>query len=87
MGMKAVDTELKYGDNPCGQNNFGCSHFCFYKQSRGAYCACPPGHYLSAEKKSCKGNLIILVYIFIEESLRNYYAICYYALYLEKETI
>ncbi|XP_066932330.1 low-density lipoprotein receptor-related protein 6-like [Clytia hemisphaerica] len=52
-GIKAVDTNLKYGDNPCGKNNFDCSHLCFYKPSHGAYCSCPPGYYLRGNKKDC----------------------------------
>lgn len=55
--MKAVDTQLQYGHNPCAKHNFGCSHLCFYKPSSGSYCACPPGHYLSGDKKHCNGEL------------------------------
>ena len=60
MGMKAVDTELQYGDNPCSKNNFGCSHLCFYKpkSSSGSYCGCPSGHYLSGNKKVCNGKVL-----------------------------
>lgn len=59
MGIKAVDTTLQYGKNDCGNQNFGCSHFCFHKPNHGAYCACPAGFHLSEDKKNCKGLLFV----------------------------
>ena len=55
MGMKAIDSTLRYGNNACQNNSFGCSHFCFHKPSVGAVCACPDGYVLDDNRKGCIG--------------------------------
>ncbi|XP_057292961.1 low-density lipoprotein receptor-related protein 6-like isoform X2 [Hydractinia symbiolongicarpus] len=53
MDVKAIDTNMKHGSNPCQLNNYNCSHFCFHKSSGTPVCGCPDGYTLDETLKSC----------------------------------
>lgn len=45
-------------NNPCQNNNGGCSHLCLLSSSNteGYTCACPDGSYLATNQKVCIGK-------------------------------
>ena len=43
---------LTTGHNPCGDNNGGCSHLCFFLPT-GIICSCPIGYELLADQRTC----------------------------------
>ena len=49
------------GDNPCGDNNGGCSHLCLIAPGGDSYtCACPDFFYMSADRKTCMANCTVV---------------------------
>ena len=63
MGICAVDTNIKYGTNPCYYKTNNCSHFCFVKPAIAhALCECPKNMELGQDERTCqsKDNLLSL---------------------------
>nr|CAB3263504.1 low-density lipoprotein receptor-related protein 4 [Phallusia mammillata] len=54
MGMAAVSMDEK-GNNRCGSNNGGCSHFCLRSPTSdtGFRCACPTGVRMQEDGRTC----------------------------------
>ncbi|KAK7507961.1 hypothetical protein BaRGS_00000926, partial [Batillaria attramentaria] len=47
----------KPGENPCGEDNGGCSHLCLIAPGGDSYtCVCPDFFYLSSDKRTCVSN-------------------------------
>lgn len=53
MGLRAIDFNKKFGSNPCGDNNGGCTHFCLYRQDKTYVCACPIEYNLAKDWRTC----------------------------------
>ncbi|XP_065647599.1 low-density lipoprotein receptor-related protein 6 isoform X3 [Hydra vulgaris] len=54
MGIKAVDTQLLTGYNPCHYQYTKCSHLCFFNVMKNAsVCACPAEMELSLDAVTC----------------------------------
>ncbi|XP_022106372.1 low-density lipoprotein receptor-related protein 6-like [Acanthaster planci] len=52
MGLTASSVREVQGHNPCGTNNGGCSHLCFYLPP-SIICSCPIGYELLADQRTC----------------------------------
>nr|BAW33243.1 low density lipoprotein receptor-related protein 6 [Hemicentrotus pulcherrimus] len=69
MGLKAISMEKQLGTNSCGNNNGGCSHLCLYRP-HGQICACPMGHELLADGKTCIVPEAFLLFLRTEDIRR-----------------
>lgn len=61
MGLKAVSIHQGQGNNPCRENNGGCSHLCLNRPTNYT-CGCPIGYDLTQNGRQCVVPEAFLLY-------------------------